>query len=445
MKYFKNIKNRVLRHLRDNFSLAVISIVIAVFSWFIISMTIYSSVTQTIRNVPLNIDITDTAAAENDLTLISCDVSTVEIQIQGNRAEIGNLSAENMQARLVADNVTSTGTKTLGIEITSINKNVEFQVKSIKPATATVVFDKYETREFAVTPDIPGVSFAEGKTLDEENFSCEPETVNITGPAAQLDKIAKCVAVSNKELNLDSSYSIASDEIKLYAEDGATIEPSPFKFDNARFNINIPVLTQKTLGLSVGIAGAPSNFDSDCLKFKFSADSITLGSTNSQLADFPDVFEIGKVLLSDLDIGFTETFKINTMDYKNMSNLETVTVTLDDSKLKSKEFVIDNFNISNAPKNYDFSVITNRLEVKVVGPADIIDNITSNDIVADINLLNAKIPEGESFNWDATISFPKYNNVWAVTHNKVILSKSEKTKENSGSPDIESVTAADSD
>lgn len=446
MNFFKNIKNRLVRRLRMNLSLAILSIIIAIISWFIISMTIYPSIPKTIRNIPLSLDITNTAAAENNLTLTSCDVESVDVQILGNRAQIGNLNEDNLKARIVADNVTSTGTKTLTIEVTSTDKNIEFEIQSIKPETATVVFDKYETREFAITPDIPNMSYAEGKTLDEENFYCDPETINITGPAAQLDKISKCVAVSNMELELDSSYTVTSDELKLYAEDGATIEQSPFKFDNSRFNINIPVLTQKTIGLSVGIAGTPSNFNSDFLNFNLSADSITLASTTSQLSDFPDTFEIGKILLSDLDIGYSQTFTINTMDYKNMSNLDKVTVTLDCSELESKKFIINNFNVINAPDGYDFSVITKMLEVKVVGPADVIDNITSNDIVADVNLLNANIPESESFNWDATISFPKYDNVWAVTQTKIILSKTPKVKQTSGDAESsgEDNTAQDS-
>jgi hypothetical protein len=184
----------------------------------------------------------------------------------------------------------------------------------------------------------------------------------------------------------------------------------------------------------VGIAGAPSNFNSDFLKFNLSSSSITLASQNGQLSDFPNTFEVGKIRLSDLALGYSKTFTIDTGNYKNMSNLDTVTVTLDDSDLGSKDFVITDFNITNAPDNYDFEVVTQSLEVTIIGPKDVIEEITAGDIVADINLLNAdKLTESETFNWDVTISFPKYDNVWAVTQSKATIRKTSKATQSASS------------
>lgn len=433
MTFFNNIK----KSLRKNLALAIYSVIIAILAWFFISMTVYPSIPKTINNIPVELDISGTAAYENGLSLISCDIESVDVQIRGNRAQIGNLTEANLKARLMADNVSTTGTKKLSFEIVSDDPNIEFEVKSITPDTATVVFDKYETRDIPVVPEIPNITFAEGKTIDTEGYACDPETISITGPSAQLAKIAECAAVSNKEIQLDSSYAVASDEIKLYSEDGATIEMSPFKLDTTSIMINIPVLTQKTVGLSVGISGAPSNFNSSFLKFDLSAESITLASKSSKV-EFPDTFQVGNIMLSELDLGYTKTFTIDTQDYKNMSNLEAVTVTLDDSNLDKKSFVINEFSVINAPDTYDFNVLTQSLDITVIGPKDIIEEITPSDIVANINLLNAdKIPEGETFNWDVTISFPKYDNVWAVTPTKAVIGKTIKSDQTSGSTEGE--------
>ena len=429
MTFFKNIKTS----LRKNLALAIYSVIIAILAWFFISMTVYPSIPKTITNIPVDLDISGTAAYENGLSLITCDVESVDVQIRGNRAEIGNLSDANLKARLIADNVSTTGTKKLSFEIVSDDPNIEFEIESISPDTATVVFDKYETKNIPIVPEIPNITFADGKTIDTEGYSCEPETISITGPSSQLAKIAECAAVCNKEMQLDSSYAVPSDEIKLYSADGATIEMSQFKFDTTSILINIPVLTQKTVDLSVGISGAPSNFNSSFLKFELSADSITLASKSSNV-EFPDTFQIGTIMLSELDLGYSKTFTIDTKDFKNMSNLEAVTVTLDDSNLDKKSFTINDFDVINAPDGYEFNVLTKSLDITVIGPKDIIEEITPSDIVANINLLNAdKIPEAETFNWDVTISFPKYDNVWAVTPTKAYVGKTVKTTQTSGS------------
>lgn len=442
MNFLRNLRNS----LKNNFSTVIYSVVIAIIAWFVISMIMYPSVTQTIENIPVDLDISGTVAADNDLSVISSSVTSVDVRIKGTRTQIGNISNENLKAVLVMDNVTSTGTKTIFLKIVCTDSSINFEVASIYPETATVVLDKYETREYSIFPEIPNVTFADGKTISNDEYSCDPSTIQITGPSAQLDMISECIAVSNKELHLDSSYSVISDEIKLYAEDGTTIDQTNLKFDTTSFNINIPVLTVKTVDLSVGIAYAPSTFNSDFLQFTLSEDSITLASKTSQLSEFPDTFEIGKIVLSDLCIDYTKMFIIDTGNYKNMSNLEMVTVMLDSSNLAERHFVITNFNVTNAPENYDFTVVTNSLEIDVIGPEDVVNELTLSDIVADINLLNADMTyEGETFNWDVTISFPNYDNVWAVTQSKAIVSKKEKATETSDSDDENTTDSEESE
>lgn len=437
MNIFKKIKNKLAGGFKNDFSLFVFSIVIAIIAWFVISMTVYPSIPKTISGVRLDTDISGTAAAENNLSLISCDVSSVRVKILGSRAEIGNLNSENIHAVLKADNISTTGTKTLSIGIVCDNPGIEFEVESIYPETASVVFDKFETRSFPVSPEVPNITYAEGKIRNDEEFVCDPEVINITGPSAQLDKIDRVSVISNKSMELDTSYSLAGEEIKLLTEDGSIIDQTQFKFDNTNFMISIPVLTQKTVNLTVGIVGAPSDFDKSCIKFDYSVDSITIASKTSQLSDIPDTYEIGKILLSDIIPGYTKTFTIETDDYINMSNVDTVTVTLDDDNLKMKTLVIDKFEISNPPSDYDFNILTKKLDIDVVGPADVIDSITSNDIIADINLINASssVIQGASFNYDVTLSCPNYSNVWAATRSKAILSCTEKTAKATGSAD----------
>ena len=425
-----NILKKFTFGIRSNLALAIIAVIIAIITWFYISMTLYPSITNTYENIAVNIDAASNAVAESGLSIISCDTETVNVRLRGSRMQMGNLSSGDFTAKLNTNSVTAAGKRTLDIEILCNDPDIDFVVESISPKNAVVVFDKFETRKFNVVPEIPNFTFGEGQTIDSDEFICEPDTVNITGPSAQLDKIDKVAAVSNKNLKLDSSYNVTNDEIKLYTEDGTTIDQSAFKFDTGSFMINVPVLTQKKVDLSVGISGAPSNFNIKSLKFKLSAESITLASKTAQLSDFPNTFEAATIPLNELDLEYSKSFTIDTGNYKNMSNLDSVTVTLDDSNLSKKNFTISEFKLINAPENYDFDVVTQNLDVSIIGPSDVIEEITSGDIVANINLMNIdKSTEGETFNIDITVTLPKYNNVWAVTHSKVVFKPTVKTTE----------------
>jgi len=207
MKILKKIKSTFAQKAQTNISLAIYSVLIAILAWFVISMTFYPSVPKTIKNVKLSLDISGTSASENGLSIINCNVKEVSVRIKGSRTQVGNINSDSLVAYLDAENVRTTGTKNLNIKVRSENGEV-FELESVYPETATVEFDKIETREFSVDPMVPNIKYAEGKTINPNEFSCEPDTVSITGPSAQLDKISKCYAVSQKAMTLDSSYSL---------------------------------------------------------------------------------------------------------------------------------------------------------------------------------------------------------------------------------------------
>ncbi len=416
---------------KGNLPMIILSLLLAILIWLVVAMTLYPSIPKTIENIPLSVDIAGSPAADSGLSVISCDVDTVDVQLVGSRTQIGNLNAENLTAYVDYENVTSTGKKTLSIKVKS-DSGINYEVKSITPSTAVVELDKYDTLPFEVKPKIPNVKYAEGKTIDPDEFTCEPDIINITGPSAQLAKISSVYAVSDRNLTLDSSYTLNSDEVQLFSEDGTRIDASSLLFDTSTFTINIPVLTQKTVKPVVQILNAPTDFDQSCLDFKMSADSLTIASNNS-FSEIPDTLDIGKIPLSDLDIGYSNTFDISsvleTSGMINKSGIDSITVTLNDEGLAKKEIVLDGSSIrlSNTPNdNYDYDILTQKLTISVIGPEGVISELTASEFTADVNLLNADTSQ-DQFNYDVTISCLTHDNVWSVTKAKVSIKKTAKT------------------
>jgi hypothetical protein len=431
MKMLKELKEK---HLKSNCALALLAIILAVVVWLIISMTQYPDAQRTIAHIPLSNDISGSAAEVSGLSLINSNVNEVTVELLAGKTQVGSLNNENLEAYIDADSVTSAGTRVMTIKIRGAS-NINYKIKSIKPAEATVVFDKMDTREFSVEPQITNVSVVDGKAIDQDDMTCEPAVVRITGPSGQLDKIAKCYAVSDKRLSLDSTYLLSTNQLELYTEDNAEINQSSLKFSDVSFNITIPVRTQKEVGLYVSVIDAPDNFNTDNIKFNLSADSVVLACNNSK-TEIPDKLDIGKVSLSEIKPGFTRTFSLSNRlegsEYENVSDLETVTATFDDSQFSSMNLTLDKsrINTSNEPdkSNYDYKVLTERFEITVMGPAEVLSEITPEDIAADVDLLNANITT-DSFSWSAKFSC-KYDNVWVVTNSKVSVQRTKKQSDN---------------
>lgn len=429
MNFLKEFREK---HLQSNLSLAILSVIIAVFVWLIISLTQYPDSQKTIEHIPFSCNISGSVAESNGLSVISSDVEDVTVELLGSKLQVGNLNNENLEAYIDADSVTSAGTRTLTIKIRS-SSNINYEIKSIKPASATVLFDKMDTREFEVAPKVPNVSVVEGKAVDQNDITCDPSVVRITGPSSQLDKISKCYAVSNKEFSLDRTTIVSADELQLYTEDNALIDQSAFtKFSESHFDITVPVVTQKEVELFVSIIDAPENFNTDIIKFSLSADSVILACNNSQ-TEIPDKLDIGKVSLNELKQGFSKTFLLSSRlegtDYENISNIEAVTVTFNDADFSQKSLILDKsrINTSNEPDadKYRYEIQSQRMEITLLGPEDVLSEVTPEDIVVDIDLLNANI-NSDSFSWNAKCSC-KYDSVWVVTNSKVSVKRTKIT------------------
>ena len=180
MKLLKNIKNYILNSFNNNTAMIIYSIIIAILMWFVISITIYPTAPKTLSNVPLEIDITGTSAEENDLSVISASAKNVTVTIKGERSRIGSLTADDLVAKAVIENVNSAGEKSLNINVTGKDSDVKFEVTDIKPSKVDVMFDRIDTREYDLTVNAPNITAADGLYMDKSEFKVTPSVIEIT-------------------------------------------------------------------------------------------------------------------------------------------------------------------------------------------------------------------------------------------------------------------------
>ncbi len=424
MNRLHNARKHLEELITSRLGLMILSILSAILIWFVISVNVYPTTPRTIYNIPLVIDLEGTNAEANGLSVVSSDVETVTVQIVGSRSEVGILTTEDLTAYAEVRSVSTTGKYSLDISVEAAN-NVKFETNFITPAHVNVEFDRIETRTFNVTADLPNIVVTAGHTMDE--ITCEPSTIDITGPSAQLDEIASVKAVSDKAAELDSSYSLYSNEVQLFTEEGALMDMEHLEIPATSFQINIPVLTQQQLQLTYNILNTPSNFDTEWLRglLSLSDETITYASTNPALAE-KDTWDMGSIKLEEIDLDYQNTFIIEEKEgYINQSGIQDVTVMLNSEGLAKREFTIssDNIFVINPPSAYDFEIITKNLTISVIGPADVLETLSTKDITVTVDLLNYNSSQSASFSYDSTINFNDNNRVWAVGAYKIALNR----------------------
>lgn len=418
--YFSKLGRNLHETMKSNLALIIISVLIAIIMWFFISIIIYPTTPKTFTNIPIEIDITGTSAEENGLSVISSDAKTVNVTIKGNRSSIGSLKDEDLVAQAVIENVNSAGEKRLDINVFSKKSNVKFEVTSIKPSSLKVMFDSIDTREYDVSVQAPNLKAADGLYMDSGDFKCSPETIEISGPSKQLDNIDKVVAYVKNQQELDAAYTFHTSDILLYDKNDTQLDNKNLTFSTDDLAVDISVYMQQKLPLSYDLRYAPSSFNSDSLPLEMNVESINLASPNTELEKLKS-WSVGSIPLYDVDWNYTETFQLEIPDnYKNLSNLSSVTVKLNTDGLAMKTVTVNDISIINAPSNYNCSVNTYGLVFDIIGPEEDIEEITEKDIIATVDLLKYNV-QSNSFTADATISFNNYNKVWAVGLQKVSI------------------------
>ena len=420
----------------------VFSVMSAILIWFAVSVTAYKTTHVTFYNIPVSEDISGTLAEANGLSAVSCDVEKVNVEIEGNRSQIGRLTQEDLTAYLQLGNISTNGEFNLEIAVRS-DTNISFNTNKITPAYATVKLDKIETRTFDVSASFPNVKVSSGHVLNIADVICEPSVIEITGPSAQLDEIARVDVFSDKSVEIDSLYSLYASEVKLYTEEGALMDTDNLEIPSTNFQISIPVLTQKELALTYDIRNAFSGFDLNWLRERLhlSEESITLASqTNTVFAD-RDNYNVGFVTLDAISLEFSKDFEIDLKeDFINQSGFQQVSLTLDNEGLASREVWItsDNISIINAPKDYDYQVTTTKMLINVIGDKDELENLSTQDIIVTVDLMNYNVQQSMTGSPDATISISPKNEdssddnlvrMWAVGNYRVVVEFTEQTPE----------------
>lgn len=419
------IRKKIMDVLSSKTAFVIYSCLIAIIIWIVFSINVFPTTVRTISGISVSVSLPETSAnSDSQYVIQSQSVKNIDIRIEANRSIINTLKAEDFTAIADCTSMKEPGTKSFSISV-QCSKNIDYRVLSMSSETTEITLDKLAKKVLDIQVDAPGITVADGYILENDDGQCTPSTVTVTGPSQLLSQINTAKVRLDKKAEISNSYTSYSDDLKFYAEDGSEIDSSNLSTDTTEFLVTFDIMTEKELNLTYQIQNMPANFDENFLKnrIKLSQDSITLATKGKALDDLK-AWDIGTISLSDIGLDFTKTVQIDniTSDIRNVSDLNSVTMTLDSTGLAEKEFTINDVTVSNPPAGYtDFKVTTDSITVTMVGPEDELENLSSQDISATVNLTGYNI-KSLNFQYDVTVSEKKYRNIWATGGYKASVS-----------------------
>ncbi len=385
MNYIK----RILGNIKNNYKSVIVSFAVAIAAWFFVSIQIFPTVEESVKNIPVEVQVTD-YMLQNNLQLVDGVEETVDIRIEGKRYDISGATADDFYAELDLSSVKTAGTYSVPVNVVS-KTNSELTVLSMNPRAVTIEIEEIVTREYQVIGTAPNLSLPEGYYVDE--ITPSPQTITITGSASVLDKIDRIEARSVYSGLITESHDTQS-EIYIYGANGARIINDDLVLSTENISVYIPVYKQKELPLTFTFTNVPSYFDTDSLTYDIQPSTITVAAPDDSI-DHLSVLDIGTIDITDIKLNQTVTIPITLPEgYKNLSGNNNARIVWNISDYGKLDFTVSNISLTNAPDNYYVSLITKELVISVIGPSEILSTLSAEDFLASANLLGTTLRDG---------------------------------------------------
>ena len=409
----------------------VVSAVLAVIIWLVLSLTAFPEMTLSLKEVPIDFSITNSYADNSGLSIMSRSDEAANVRIKGLRYQIGEYTSEDIHIGLNLDSVRAPGKYDLALVVTSVNGD-EIEVE-IEPKTVNVEFDKMTTKTFSVedgtlTADISNLTAADGYMIATDEITIEPSSVELYGPQDYIEQITSCsVSVNNAYTAIKT---INTDKTSLNVYNGTTvITTDRVASEPISFTLNVPVYMVKELPLAIDIDPPFESFNLSSLDgaVRIEPESIIVKSMDDRIKKLEKLTLDGSISLKDITVGTAFAWRIPDKSYyTNISGTDQALISFDLEGYSTKKFRINNSQVRviNIEPGYRVSVETNRLNVTVVGPADVLEEIDASDIVAQIDYMEHAFTTGLNMR-EATIYLPQYDNCWVYGSHQIMLNVEE--------------------
>lgn len=372
----------------------IISVLSSILIWALVAYNIDSSIPSTIRNVPVTIDISDSNLARLDLYPVTSTNFTVDVEVVGPRATVGNIQASELKVTAKLNNISGPGVYDLALEITDIrNRGVE--IKSSVPDVISMRFDHRITKILPVDIEITGLDIPEGYIMDEEYIY--PSEVEVVGPATEMQLVQTAQVKLNFEKPLSASTTYETPVILNDAE-GNNIDSPYFEYDNQTVSVTLPVLKKKMVPVTFDFINVPAGFALETLKYQISPEEIEIAGPADLVATYNEL-HLGYLDIRNIAPDMQMFYNLALPpSFISVEGIDELNIRFIPEGFGEKELNInsDSIYIVNLSDEYDVTIQSKSIPgVMVYGPEGELETLTSKDLVAQIDMTEADLRTGQ--------------------------------------------------
>lgn len=411
----------------NNRFLRILSVIVAFGIWLLISTTIDPNAPAVVKNVPVTVDLTNTAPGNNGLSIANPTVQYVDIYLVGKSYEIGSLEPEDFIVTLDnLDQVTQPGTYTLPLRASlKPDSTIQIEINNKKLGNLTVEFDRQVEKTIQLEAYAPNKETAESFMIDECTVS--PNEITVTGPEHIVSQIDSAVVENTEKMKINSSTSIDG---TLYFKDanGNNIDASYLQYKDTQFKISIPLYKKVTLPLTFKYINVPKGINADLLEYEIDPVSELSVAIPVDAAAGIQEISLGEIDFRKIDINKSLSFDVNLLaGYINLDDINQVTVHFLTAEYDKVYLSSENILAENIPVGYQVEIISTKVsDIRIIGKKEIVDSLTSEDVIvtADFSNIN-NLTTGEQ-RVPVSISLTDGKQAWAIGEKSILVSVTQE-------------------
>ena len=409
MKFLNNLSFRKLLY-NKQFTIPL-SILLAFACWIILTINQKPTIERVFTDLTVNVNLENTFAAENQMSIIG-DISKQKftVTVRGSNAVVGALTSSSLNLYASAASVDAPGSYSL--DVASTGGSTDYEILSITPPVLEVDFDYIDTREFTIEALAQGAVAKKGLIAEGGIVSgTESDTITISGPRTVINKIETVAAVAkvNKTLSVSETFDA---DIILYDSQGKVVEKENLSLGAEKVKVTVPISKKKSVPVKVAFSNMPEGFSKNSIPYKLDYAKVTVIGT-------PETINKTKeITLSQIDLKKISTaaasFDVSAKLPEGVRLLDSIdhfTVSFDLKGYIEKNITVTSLKYTGLSKELKTEGGTAINNVKICGPADVIENLDVKKVYAEIDLSDKKAGEHTV---NASINFKDYDNVWAL-------------------------------
>ena len=258
-----------------------------------------------------------------------------------------------------------------------------------------VVFDVVEEKTVPITVTTNYLTIADGYILYDTELS--KETVTLSGPSTEIDKVETCTAEVTHKGELTDSVTLDT-ALRFYTKSGSEVKFEYTNLEESSVEVTLEVYKMATLPVSVSFINAPRNFDPSVLVYSLSKQTLNVAGPESQIEKL-STLSVGTIDLSTFALNKVYELPIELPgNIRLLDNISSITVSFDSSRLETKTMNLPAscVQVVNLPSTYTLTVQTERLmNVTLCGPAGLLDTLVPEQVVIEIDADDFYVAAGQ--------------------------------------------------